>query len=283
MVLFTIQACSTQIDVEPTAALGVTETALPLYGMPLGCQPEVSLLNNLRAQLPYQQAVVIYQAYGGEHSLVVWLAAPELDGGFRAENEYQATEIAVSAARVLLGASVCVGKFDLLHITVVGGDYTQWFSGPIRPADVPPDEKANTGGGHGGDRGAGISAVTAAPDEAPRPDDCDWQTARENLAQQFDSVKISISDFYFIRDAGNDFVYAHWVLAGDQTPEELLPLLSKTADELSCLIPRPTGISLTIAGEDGVVQLTGFLPGSVSRRKTRFDLDDLSYQLLGAP
>jgi hypothetical protein len=275
-------ACSPRIAPDPSAEPISSLTATSSDGLPYGCHPEVSLLDNLRAQLSYQQAAVIYQAYAGEHSLVIWLAAPELSGGYPAENQHQATEIAISSAEVLMGASVCVQKFDLLHITVVGADYTQWFSGSIRPADLLSIEDGNTGGGVVPERGAGVLPGTAELSDPPLASDCDWPSVKASLDQQTIGEEIE-ADYYFIRDSNASLVFAHWVLPADNLPEDQLPLLAQMTEQLTCLYPRPTGLSMTIAGEDGVVRLTGFIPGKVSRKKTSFDLDDLSYQLLEAP
>ncbi|MEN8241151.1 MAG: hypothetical protein ABFS17_04465, partial [Chloroflexota bacterium] len=210
------------------------------------------------------------------------LMAAELGSRLPEANQQQALDIAINTAEILIGASVCVGKFDLLHITVVGADYTQWFSGPIRPMDLGGGARANVGGGIGLERGGGLAVVTAAPSDPPLESDCDWASANADLDQQF-ADQLFQSDFYFIRDHGGSLVFAHWVLPAGDAPEDLLPLLENVTAPLTCLYPRPTGISLTITSEDGGVLLSGFLPGDAQRRKTKFNLSDLSYQLLEAP
>lgn len=257
-------------------------TAAALLEFPLGCQPDAVLLRNLRAQLPYQQAEIVYQAYGGEHVLVVWIVEPELGGGLDEENLRMAAVKAAAAARILDGASVCIQKFHLLHLTIVDSGYFQWFSGAVRPTDIDESVEEASGGGPQGERGAGMAAVTAAPGTPPGDDDCDWPAAREALDEIFTELDIEAAA-YFVRDSSGSNIFLHWVTPEGVTAEDSLELLPQMAAALTCLFPRPAGLSLTVSGPDGGVQLTGYLPGRSSRRGTAFDLDDLDFQVLQNP
>jgi hypothetical protein len=167
----------------------------------------------------------------------------------------------------------------MLHITVVGVDYTQWFSGPIRMQDLPVSGEDASGGGPDEERGSGVSEVTAAPLALPGPQTCDWGAASAALDEEFGSKGVD-ANFYFVRDANGNNVFVHWVAEEDQEPLESIPLLARVVEQIGCLYPQPTGISLSVASEGGVVLLNGFLPGAQSGEGTIFDIDDFSYQLV---
>jgi hypothetical protein len=273
-------ACAVQELPESTLEISPGATSTVQNLLPAGCQPDQVLLRNLEAQLPYQQVEVIHQAFGGEHTLVIWIVDPELSSGFSARDVQVAVQRAAASAQVLNGASVCVRKFDLLHLTVVGADYTQWFSGAFRPGDVPTPAAGGSGGGPQGERGAGVSLVTAMPVSPPGEDICIWTDAQAALVETFAEMEVQ-GGMYYVRDENGNHVFLHWVLPEGIAAVDSLALLEPLAAQLACLYPRPSGISLTVSGQDGTVVLTAYLPGSASRRGTEFELDDLTYQELG--
>jgi hypothetical protein len=278
-VVFT--ACSTQAGNQtsfvpsPTATNSETNTPLPT-----SCQPDRAQLDKLESQLPYDQKVILYQAFSGEHTLVVWFVEPELGTAYTAENETKAVNKAVEASRILVQSSLCGEDFDLFHITVVGVDYTQWFSGPIRPGDLPLLGESGIGGSPDEERGAGISAVTAEPPVLPEPNACAWQTVSPALDADFNNLGFE-AEFYYVRDSNGNNVFVNWVLHETEEPLESIPLLARVVEQISCLYPEPTGVSLTVAGEDGVMLLTGYLPVTQSGEGIKLSLDDFSYHLLG--
>jgi hypothetical protein len=273
-------ACSAQAS-EPIPAIPTPAKTTPAYSAPNsdGCRPERGLLDDLEALLPYEQRVIFHQAYGGEHSLVVWFVEPELGVGTTADNESKAITKAVETASLLAQTSVCAEVVDLVHVTVVGVDYTQWFSGPIRLQDIPPSEGDTAGGGPGEERGAGVSEETAEPLVLPGPDSCAWGTVSATLDVEFGGKGVE-ANFYYVRDANGNNVFVHWVPVEDQESLESIPLLAQVVEQIGCLYPDPTGISLIVSGEDGVVLLNGYLPGRQSGDGIVFDIDDFTYQLV---
>ena len=260
----------------PTSAIPAAE-----HTFPLGCQPDRILLDNLKAQLPYPQNEILYQSYGGEHLLVVWLVDPALGTGTSTKTR-SAAETAVHAAEILDSASVCVAKFDLLHITVVDDGYLQWFSGALRPEDLSDPGLAASGGGPQGERGAGLSSGSTTSAGTPGAGDCDFLSVRQALSQVFEAHDLD-AGVYYAGDASGRELFLHWALPADQIAEDSLSLLEELLPEISCLYPRPSGLSITVAGPDGVVLLSGYLPAEIRRSRVDFDLAQLSYQLLEAP
>jgi hypothetical protein len=249
--------------------------------LPLGCQPDRILLDNLKDQLPYSQREIIYQSFAGEHILVVWFSDPELGQGFPAENQLAAAEKAGEAAMRLLDASVCVSKFDLLHLTVVDGEYNQWFSGAVRPGDLSELEETGFGGGPISERGAGVSSGHQQPTD-PARSGCDFLSVQVALYEVFEDHGIQAGVSY-IGVGGSRDLFLHWALPEGQTPEESLSLLDGLLPAIPCLDPSPVGISITVAGQDGVVLLTGYLPVQDTPGGLSFDIGQLAYEVLESP
>jgi hypothetical protein len=281
LLLFALfSACSTQAGSQIPSVLSPTAAKLENPTLrPESCRPDRAQLDDLDAQLRYDQSVILYQTYAGEHTLVVWFVEPELGTEYTAENEAKAVIKAVEVAQILAQARVCDKAFDLFHITVVGVDYTQWFSGPIRPADIPSSGESGTGGSPDEERGAGVSVVTAEPPPLVGPNACAWQTVSTALDAEFSNMGVD-ADFYYVRDSNGNNVFVHWMAPRSEELLESIPLLVRVIEQIDCLYPGPTSISLTVAGEDGVVLLDGFLPGTQLEDGTNFSLDDFSYQLV---
>ena len=142
--------------------------------------------------------------------------------------------------------------------------------------DIPLSEGDTAGGGPDEERGSGVSEVTAEPLVLPGPEACDWKSTSTALDEKFGGSGL-VANFYYVRDANGNNVFVHWVLVEGQEPLESIPLLARVVEQIGCLYPEPTGISLTVSGKDGVVLLNGYLPG---RQSGGFNIDDFTYQLV---
>jgi hypothetical protein len=280
--LLIVSACASSassdilLEPSPTQQLGASVNVLPL-----GCRPDGVLLDNLKSQLPYSQSEIIYQSFAGEHILVVWISNPELGQGYPAENQLEAAEAAGEVGMRLADTSVCVTKFDLIHITVVDGEYTQWFSGAIHPDDLTGQDVTGSGGGPEGERGAGVSSGSRQSSD-PAANGCEFLSVRRALYQVFDAYGIQAGVYYIGVDGSRD-LFLHWVLPAGQPAEESLALLDELFASIPCLDPPPLGVSISVAGQDGVVLLNGYLPVRETAEGLSFDTGQLSFEVLGSP
>lgn len=223
-----------------------------------GCQPDASLLENLRTALPYQQAVVTPISYGDENTLLVWFASPELSEIPVQQMEDAAITQAVLAANTLLDTSVCVAEYSSLVFNVVDSSYQLWFTGSVRVADIPnlALDDGTGGGTENESEGAGRGPVAPAP---AGKDSCTWAEAASQLTKNIRTTE-NQAVFYYTREAGVSTVYAHWQASSPPTADEVLATLTTIAPEIKCLNPPTNGLSATITGPDGYIQATAYLP-----------------------
>lgn len=270
--------CAAEIIPETTQQSRPGSPANELIGPSRGCQPDHTLLTNLKAQLPYEELEIAAQSYSGEYILMVWIVDPTLEEFDQAERQVKAAQTATSASVLLDQASICVGKFDLLHFSVVGGDYYEWFSGPVRPGDIPGEFETGSGGIPQSERGAGVESNPQVPAEPSDENSCSWDMVRDALEQGFSEKSIQ-AGFTYVRNESGNIVSVHWVIPAEQDPTDDLNLLELVVDELRCLYPPATGISVMVVDDASVIQLTGFLPAD----EGDFDLADFKYQLISEP
>jgi len=222
------------------------------------CQPNAALLEDLRNALPYEQAVVTPISYGGENTLLVWFASPELSKTPVQQTEDAAITQAVQAASTLLGTSICVAEFNSLVLNVVDENYQLWFSGSVRVADIPNlSLEDGSGGGNGNEsEGAGRGPIEPPPGQK---NTCTWVEASNALDKTF-STPENQAVFYFIREGGTSTVNAHWQVSTLPSQEEALATLTAMAPKTQCIYPPATGLSATLTGPDGQIRATAYLP-----------------------
>lgn len=241
------------------------------------CQPIPELLDGLAASLPFPQAVVMQQSYGGEDSLNIWLVSPDLDQAAFEQKQPLAEQQAVLAASTLLGTSDCLLDYETMHLTVVDSGYLLWFSGSLRTVDIPDQPTAPEGGG-GGDAAQGGGREAPAGDSLPSGS-CPWSEAAQNLKEDFSARQIA-AWFTFVRDAGGNNVSAQWAVPDQQAALETLNSLPQITSQVSCVHPPVTGISVLLTLPDGQTLLTGYQP--IQDGKS-MDPAEFDYQFIEQP
>jgi hypothetical protein len=247
----------TAIKIDKTSSLPRTPTSTP--SVLEDCQPNHALLDELAASLPFEQAEVAHQAYGGENSLMIWLVSPKITQISEEQNQAIAEEQAIQAAKALLEANTCLLDFDALQLTVVDAEYRLWFSGSIRTIDLPSLQSEQTGGGTETEQGGGREEPL--PDTLPteNADACTWVEAAARLREDFSTDQVE-AVFTFVRDVGGNNIYAQWMVPDRQSTLNVIEIVAKIAGHVSCLHPPPTGISILLTLPDGQTLLTGYQP-----------------------
>jgi len=240
------------------------------------CPPDRTFLDALAAGLPYDQAVIAHQAYGAESSLLVWLVSPSTLQSTVGENQAEAEQQAITAARLLSDASPCLESFDTLQMLIVDPQYRLMFSGSLRTIDLPNLQADQAGGGTELEQGGGR---VDPPIEPAAGDDCTWPEASQKLVASFAELNLE-AVFYFVRDAGGNNVYAQWSVPDLQTALTIPNFLPEIHSQISCLAPPASGISVLLTLPDGQSLLTGYQPIAEGQA---FDSSTFTYTIIEQP
>ncbi len=269
---------SQTIQPEPTSTV-TTAPAQPAESNQTGqCLPDQTLLDQFRSVLPYEQAVLVQEAFAGERTLIVWFVDPTLEPALPELSAELAAVHAVEALRNLYQASACLSEFQIVHVNVVDSQYNQMFSAPIRFADIPPLVDSGSGGGPNEQSGGGRAEITPAPLLSPPKGACAWMETSLNLSDDLAKREISAA-FYFIRDPGGSIIYAQWSVVSTENVLSALQELENIYNQIACLYPQPTGLSLTLTSPAGMILLTGFLSLDLTGNHP-FNLNDFSYTII---
>jgi hypothetical protein len=273
----------------PTATytLQPTETPTPTTDPMSLCEYDADFFAKLRAELPVDEAVIYRHFINGAHSLVVWYVEPFIEPEISTEEElYDNQDIAINNALVsaaqLKRADPCAGYFDSIELVVVDRYYNGWFSGAIRPEDIPdrPYDSVVADMFKATDIGYVRDEIPAPNDKAPA-NSCDWPTTLEKIQQHF-SPELVNTAFYFVRDEVGNNVWANfYVLSADSAFMSSLPSLMNITMELDCLHPTPNNIIVTAVNPEDVVVLIGYLPNTGADTGTSqngFDIANFQYQ-----
>jgi hypothetical protein len=251
------------------------------------CEYDVDFFAKLRAELPVDEAVVYRHFLNGLHTLAVWYVEPILKTEISTEDELfgnQATAInnALVSAAQLKRADPCAGCFDTIELIVVDRYYNGWFSGAIRPEDIPdtPYDSVIDDMFEATDIGY-IRDEIPAPNDITPANSCDWPTTREKIQLHF-SPELVNTAFYFVRDDLGNNVWANiYVPSAEDAFISSLPALMNIAMELDCLHPTPDFIIVTAVNPEDKVVLIGFLPNTGTDTDTSqngFDIENFQYQ-----
>lgn len=251
------------------------------------CEYDADFFAKLRAKLPVDEAVIYRHFLNGTHTLAVRYVEPFLKTDISTEEElYDNQDIAINNALVsaaqLKRADPCVGYFDTIELVVVDQYYNGWFSGAIRPEDIPdtPYDSVITDMFEATEIGYVRNEIPAPNDKAPA-NSCDWPETLEKIQQHF-SPELVNTAFYFVRDDLGNNVWANfYVLSAEDAFINSLPALMNIAMELDCLHPTPNYIIVTAVNPEDVVVLIGYLPNTGAETSTSlngFDIENFQYQ-----
>jgi hypothetical protein len=264
-----------------------TETPTPTVDPMSLCAYDADFFAKLRAELPVDEAVIYRHFINGAHTLVVWYVEPFIETEFSTEEElYDNQDIAIGNAMVsaaqLKKADPCASYFDSIELVVVDKLYNGWFSGAIRPEDIPDTSydsvvtdmfKATE---IGYVRQDFLEPTAKAPSNS-----CDWLTTHDKIHQHF-SPELVNTAFYFVRDESGNHVWANfYVLSAEDAFISALPALMNIAMELDCLYPAPDNIIVTAVNPEEEVVLIGYLPNTGADSGTSqngFDISNFQYQ-----
>ena len=265
---------STAIPINETSSLPRSSSFTPTTSE--NCQPSQTLLDELVANLPFEQIEVMHQSYAREDALTIWLVSPEINQAAFEQKTPVAEQQAILAAKLLVDASDCLPTFDTLQFIIVDTEYQLWFSGSLRTLDVPDLQVEQTGGGTDSPQGGGREQPAAG---TPLPADasaCTWPETALRLKDKFSAQNVDAS-FYFARDAGGSNVYTQWAVPDRQAAIDVIDSVSQIAAEVGCLTPTADGISVLLTLPDGQTLLTGYLPLGDNGK---FDSSQFSYNFI---
>jgi hypothetical protein len=228
-----------------------TETPTPTTDPMSLCEYDADFFARLRAELPVDEAVIYRHFMNGLHTLVVWYVEPFIETEISTEEElYDNQDIAINNALVsaaqLKRADPCAGYFDSIELVVVDRLYNGWFSGAIRPEDIPdtPYDSVVRDMFEATEISYVREEIPEATGKAP-VNSCDWPTTHEKIQQHF-SPELVNTAFYFVRDELGNNVWANfYVLSAEEAFISSLPALMNIAMELDCLHPTPGNIIVT--------------------------------------
>lgn len=258
------------MEATPTKGIAVASPT------PSDCSRD-QVLARLKADFPYREFALIYNSLQGLDILSVWFVDPEINPEAQdadlAPNAILALRHVATLSHRLGRKDPCIGRlFTTINPIVVDSNYNGWFSGNIRPADLPGADDLTE---------AQIEALEDAFEIAywrrnpPAPQgpapaaSCTWTEARAYIQRHFDPSRENVG-FMLVIDENGIKIYAQWdsdakLLDLDATRWWGLQMTSmlNVAMELPCLHPEPTALIVTVVDAEGTVELLGILPNPV--------------------
>ncbi len=266
----TPQPTATSINLPPEQTATTppnTEACLPL---PSDWGQQIS------SALPNHEAVVVHQAFAGTNTLLIWLVDPALAAQTDEELVQEASAQISQVVQHISETDPCLNEIDALYFTIVDSSYWTWYSTSIQVSEGNNLSLDAEGGG--GDESQGGGQLAAMPEPTPEFEagDCDWQTANAALINSITTSENQAA-FTFQRDAFGSHVFAYWQAADQAAAENSFPAVAAIADQLACLSPQPTALSVSIMLPDGQIILTGETP---LHGETPLQESDYQYQIL---
>lgn len=258
------------VEVTPTKGVAAASPT------PSDCSRD-QVLARLKADFPYPEFTLIYNSFQGLDILNIWFVDPEIDPKAQdadlAPNAILALRHATALSHRLGRKDPCIGRlFTTINPIVVDSNYNGWFSGNIRPADLPGTDDLTE---------AQIEALEDAFEIAywrrnpPAPQgpapaaSCTWAEARVRIQRHFNPSRENVG-FMLVIDENGVKIYAQWdsdakLLGRDATQWWALQMASmlNVAMELPCLHPVPTALIVTVVDAEGAIELLGILPDPV--------------------
>ena len=249
-------------------------TPPPAPTLTLDVSPEprcdiAATLREVKAAVPYDEFVVHFNKIAGTASLAVWYVDPEVNPSPSAEGlAQQLGEVRLRAAEVSAAvgaASQCSSiLFDVINPIVVDAQYQGWFSGTIRPADLPrgpefSDEEISNAADN-----FSIGYLRSALQHPYLEGACEWPEARDRLQSHFSVARENVA-FYFVIDDSGSHVWVQW----DGHPEPTMTIVNLGNIYLALECFRPDAdIIYIIVGDDGLALEIGLIPQRDAARLT---------------